>query len=93
GPGIALPAAGHSDAEAVAAAARAGRKLVLFPGRGAAVPQDASASVRALAGCLVDVAARLPEAPELLRLDAEEEAGLLNWDAEKYRQALDGARP
>ncbi len=66
-------------------------KILLFPGEGAAIPSDATPSDLALARCLGDVLARVPEDAELTRLTAEDEAALLDWDAEKYRQALSKA--
>ncbi|MEO1316603.1 MAG: class II aldolase/adducin family protein [Pseudomonadota bacterium] len=68
-------------------------KLLLFPGLGAAIPADATASDLALARCLGDVLARVPDEAELMRLSPEEEAALLDWDAEKYRQSLNRAAP
>ncbi len=76
--GPALPGADH-----------AGRPpAILVPGVGVALRAGATPLQRAMLRCLSDVLARLPEAwePEPIGLDAE--AALLNWDAEKYRQAL-----
>ena len=64
------------------------RKIMLLLGLGAAVPADASPAVLAMARCLGDVLARVPEDAVLQRLTAMEEADLLDWDAEKYRQSL-----
>jgi len=66
-------------------------KILLFPGEGIAIPEDATPSDLALARCLGDVLARVPEGADLLRLSAEDEAALQNWDAEKYRQSLNKA--
>ena len=69
------------------------RKMIVFPGRGVALPADASPAMEALAHCLGDVAVRLDREAEIVRLMPHQEAELMNWDAEKYRQALDnGAR-
>ncbi|MGR3467788.1 MAG: class II aldolase/adducin family protein [Shimia sp.] len=61
---------------------------VLHEGTGIALREDATASQRAMLTCLSDVLRRLPEdwTPEAIGPAAE--ASLLNWDAEKYRQAL-----
>lgn len=67
-------------------------KLLLAPGEGAAVPADASPSVLAMARALGDVVLRIDPATPILRLTEEDEAALLNWDAEKHRQALEAAR-
>ncbi len=55
---------------------------------GAALRSDATSSQRAMLQCLMDVLSRVPEdwTPEAIGMAAEAE--LLNWDAEKYRQAL-----
>ncbi|MEM6548336.1 MAG: class II aldolase/adducin family protein [Pseudomonadota bacterium] len=66
-------------------------KILLFAGEGVAVPAAASPSDLALARCLGDVLARVPAGAELTRLTAQDEAALLDWDAEKYRQSLNRA--
>jgi rhamnose utilization protein RhaD (predicted bifunctional aldolase and dehydrogenase) len=74
------------------AACRAGRPavpLVIGPGVGVLMHDAASASARALARCLADVTCRLSENDPIDSLTAEDEAQLLDWDAEKYRQSLD----
>lgn len=93
GPGVITLDPAETIADGIArAGADLSRKLILAPGRGAAIPADASPSVRALAKALGDVAARIAPGADLKRLTADEEAALLNWDAEKYRQALEAAR-
>lgn len=64
------------------------RKILLLPGLGTAVPKDATSADLALARCLGDVMARIEDGAALNRLTRDQEAELLNWDAEKYRQAL-----
>lgn len=66
---------------------------ILFPGRGVLVRDGVSDGALALLRCLSDVTTRLPEGAPVHYLSASENAGLLNWDAEKYRQALDRAVP
>ena len=90
GPGVLVAGKDESAASAVKRADRApAQKLIVFPGLGVAVPEDASPSMEALARCLGDVAVRLDPAAGLMRLMPHQEAELLNWDAEKYRQSLD----
>lgn len=94
GPGVVL---GRADEPVPAVLARAAatapsRKLVLLEGRGAVIPADASPSVVALARAFGDVLARIDPAAALTRLTAAQEAELLEWDAEKYRQSLEQAR-
>ena len=94
GPGVAIARAGEGPEEASARVAATGpaRKLVLLPGRGAAIPADASPSMVALGKALGDVLLRVDADALIARLTPAEEAELLNWDAEKYRQALEAER-
>ncbi|RVG98169.1 class II aldolase [Sinorhizobium meliloti] len=73
---------------------RAGESLppvLLFPGKGALVLKDISAGALAMARCLSDVTARIPDGASLRYLTDAENAELLGWDAEKYRQQLNRA--
>ncbi|AEH78305.1 class II aldolase [Sinorhizobium meliloti] len=73
---------------------RAGESLppvLLFPGKGALVLKDISAGALAMAHCLSDVTARIPDGASLRYLTDAENAELLGWDAEKYRQQLNRA--
>ncbi len=63
-------------------------RLLIAPGQGVLVPEDASAGTHALARCLADVLRRVPPGAALRYLTDPENAALLDWDAEKYRQAL-----
>ncbi|MEM1365744.1 MAG: class II aldolase/adducin family protein [Pseudomonadota bacterium] len=64
------------------------RPAVLVPDVGVAVRTDAKSAQRAMVQCLADVLSRVQEGWKLEALDQAQEAELLNWDAEKYRQAL-----
>lgn len=64
--------------------------FVLVPGMGAAIRADASPGARALANCLGDVLTRTPSDATLNYLTLDQNAELLDWDAEKYRRRLDG---
>lgn len=75
-------------AEKERAAGRPEPVVILFPGKGVLVREGISDGVLALARCLSDVTARIPEAARPRYLTAAEDHELLNWDAEKYRQAL-----
>ena len=62
--------------------------FLLVPGDGALIRSEASAGARALARCLGDVLARFPPEARPVYLTAQQCAELLDWDAEKYRLAL-----
>ena len=63
--------------------------MLVVAGAGVLMADDASPGAHALARCLADVTARVvPDAP-LRVLTRAEEAELLGWDAEQYRQSLD----
>ncbi len=81
GPGIVTLARGET------ARGHTGPMLVV-PGAGVLLRRDAPDSVAALARCLADVTARLDPGEPLVALSGEDEAALLGWDAEKYRQSL-----
>ena len=83
------PPAGRLAAVAVAQSAS---KLLLVPGHGAFLAADAGASADELALCLALVLERVPADAALRYLTAADEAELLDWDAEKYRQSLAAAR-
>jgi rhamnose utilization protein RhaD (predicted bifunctional aldolase and dehydrogenase) len=62
--------------------------LVLVPYEGLALRVDATPAQRAMAQAILDVLTRLPADWDPEALTAADEAALLDWDAEKYRQAL-----
>jgi rhamnose utilization protein RhaD (predicted bifunctional aldolase and dehydrogenase) len=79
-----------------AMAALAGRPsvpLILVEGAGILMHESATPGAHALARCLADVTARIDPQHRLRFLTPEEEHALVNWDAEKYRQALDRGTP
>jgi rhamnose utilization protein RhaD (predicted bifunctional aldolase and dehydrogenase) len=95
GPAVAAARPGETAAEAAARVAADGAPapaLALVPGRGAALRADASPAVKALARCLGDVLARVEPRAPLRPLPPEAVAALLDWDAEKHRQAMAKAR-
>ena len=63
-------------------------KLHLDPGVGARLAESIGPSADELALCLALVLERVPAEAELHYLTAAEEAELLDWDAEQYRQAI-----
>jgi rhamnose utilization protein RhaD (predicted bifunctional aldolase and dehydrogenase) len=62
--------------------------FLLCPGQGALIREGASAGAQALTRCLGDVLVRLAPRAAVAVLDDAQNAELLDWDAEKYRQAL-----
>lgn len=61
---------------------------VIVSGTGVMIRDGATPSQIAMLRCLSDVLSRLPADWTAEAIGAEAEASLLNWDAEKYRQAL-----
>lgn len=91
GPGVTVLATGETVAAAVARVAAQGLPppmVIIAPGRGVLLPEAATAGTRAMARCLADVLRRVPPGATLQRLSADDVAALMDWDAEKYRQAL-----
>lgn len=76
--GPALPAGDHDGMP----------PAILLPDRGIGVRQGATPAQRAMLRCLSDILARLPQEWQAQPIGPDAEADLLNWDAEKYRQAL-----
>jgi rhamnose utilization protein RhaD (predicted bifunctional aldolase and dehydrogenase) len=65
-----------------------GRPAAIVPGVGVTIRDDATSAQRAMVQCLADLLSRVPDGWELKALAPDREAELLDWDAEKYRQAL-----
>lgn len=61
---------------------------ILQRGDGVLIRDDATPSQKAMLRCLSDVLARVPAEWSVDPIGHDAEAELLNWDAEKYRQAL-----
>ncbi len=64
------------------------RPVILVPGKGVQIRATATATQRAMLRCLSDVLRRVPSGWTLQSIGQAAEAELLDWDAEKYRQAL-----
>ncbi len=62
--------------------------FVIAPKLGVLIRRDASSGAAALLRCLGDVLSRVSPDAELMYLTTEQNLELLDWDAEKYRQAL-----
>jgi rhamnose utilization protein RhaD (predicted bifunctional aldolase and dehydrogenase) len=90
GPGSVVANSGE-DVAGVVERCGAAPTSILFPGIGALMHGDAGASAHALQRCLADVTARIDPAAALNYLTAVETNELINWDAEQYRQKLNGA--
>ncbi|MCK3776360.1 class II aldolase/adducin family protein [Ensifer sesbaniae] len=94
GRGVVVAAPGETALSIEAKRRAAGASLpplLLFPGKGVLVQKEVSAGALAMARCLADVTARIPADAWLRYLTEAENAELLGWDAEKYRQQLNRA--
>jgi len=95
GLGAVVLAPNETPAQAVARQVATGwpkPPFLLVPGAGALIHSGASAGAVALTRCLGEVLLRVPEGVGLTWLTPAQNAELLDWDAEKYRLALDAAR-
>lgn len=64
------------------------RPALFVEGSGVALKTDATPSQRAMLRCISDLMLRLPVGWTIEAIGPDAEAELLDWDAEKYRQAL-----
>lgn len=62
--------------------------VLLVPERGVLLRKDLSVGALAMVDCLAMVVARIPRSSTVRYLTSEQEAQLLDWDAEKYRKSL-----
>ncbi len=62
--------------------------MMALPGLGLVLHHSASKNAHAMARCLADVAARIPEEAPIRVLTAAEEQELMTWEAETYRQSI-----
>jgi rhamnose utilization protein RhaD (predicted bifunctional aldolase and dehydrogenase) len=62
--------------------------LMALPGLGVVLHRSTSKNAEAMARCLADVAARIPEEAPIRVLTSAEEQELMNWEAETYRQSI-----
>jgi rhamnose utilization protein RhaD (predicted bifunctional aldolase and dehydrogenase) len=62
--------------------------MLVLPGLGVVLHRSTPRGVDEMARCLADVTGRISENAELRVLSAAEERELVNWEAEKYRRAL-----
>jgi rhamnose utilization protein RhaD (predicted bifunctional aldolase and dehydrogenase) len=62
--------------------------MMALPGLGVVLHHSASKNAHAMARCLADVAARIPEGAPIRVLTSAEEQELMNWEAETYRQSV-----
>jgi rhamnose utilization protein RhaD (predicted bifunctional aldolase and dehydrogenase) len=62
--------------------------MMALPGLGVVLHRSTSKNAEAMARCLADVAARIPEGAPLRVLTGAEEQELMNWEAETYRQSI-----
>jgi rhamnose utilization protein RhaD (predicted bifunctional aldolase and dehydrogenase) len=62
--------------------------MMALPGLGVVLRRSTSKNAEAMARCLADVAARVPEEAPIRVLIGAEEEELMNWEAEAYRQSV-----
>ena len=62
--------------------------MLALPGLGVVLHRSATKNADAMARCLADVAARIPEDAPTSVLTVAEERELMNWEAETYRQSI-----
>jgi rhamnose utilization protein RhaD (predicted bifunctional aldolase and dehydrogenase) len=62
--------------------------MMVLPGLGVVLRGSISKNAEAMARCLADVAARVPDNAPIRVLTSAEEQELLNWEAEAYRQSV-----
>jgi rhamnose utilization protein RhaD (predicted bifunctional aldolase and dehydrogenase) len=93
GPGIIETEATETAADAARRTGRPQAPMVIIPGAGVLLHGAATPSALALARCLADVTCRLATDDPIDPLSPADEAELLDWDAEKYRQSLDQRAP
>jgi rhamnose utilization protein RhaD (predicted bifunctional aldolase and dehydrogenase) len=62
--------------------------MMALPGLGVVLHRSTSKNAEAMARCLADVAARIPQEAQIRVLTSAEEQELMNWEAETYRQSV-----
>lgn len=62
--------------------------MVALQGLGVVLHRSISKNAEAMARCLADVAARIPEDASIRVLTSAQEQDLMNWEAETYRQSI-----
>jgi rhamnose utilization protein RhaD (predicted bifunctional aldolase and dehydrogenase) len=62
--------------------------MMALPGIGVVLHRSTSKNAEAMARCLADVAARIPDEAPVRVLTGAEEQELINWEAEAYRQTI-----
>lgn len=77
---------------ALASRGKDGPPFVIVAGAGVLIRSDLGRSADEMARCLGLVLARVDQSAPIAFLSADQEAELLGWPAEEYRQALDAAR-
>ena len=62
--------------------------MMTLPGLGVVLHRSTSKNAEAMARCLADVVARIPDEAPIRVLTGAEEQELMNWEAEAYRQSI-----
>jgi rhamnose utilization protein RhaD (predicted bifunctional aldolase and dehydrogenase) len=89
GSGVAVAADRAALSEVIAASeGLRQRPVVLVPGAGVLVPKELNEAREDMVRALAMVVARIPDGATVAYLTSAEEQAIVNWDAEKYRLAL-----
>lgn len=91
GPGIAILEPGELPAEVARRSASVGHApppMLAIPGRGVLLHRDVLRGADELSRALAEVTARIPPGVEVNCLTADQEAALVDWEAETYRLSL-----
>jgi rhamnose utilization protein RhaD (predicted bifunctional aldolase and dehydrogenase) len=62
--------------------------MMTLPGLGVVLHRSTSKNAEAMARCLADIVARIPDDAPIRVLTGAEEEELMNWEAEAYRQSI-----
>jgi rhamnose utilization protein RhaD (predicted bifunctional aldolase and dehydrogenase) len=87
GPGV-VEATAVGDRLAVQSDRERPAPMLVLPDIGVVLHRSAPSSADAMARCLADVVARIPEDALVSTLTAAQEQELVHWEAETYRQSL-----
>jgi rhamnose utilization protein RhaD (predicted bifunctional aldolase and dehydrogenase) len=89
GPAIHVLEASDATGDALSLLDSEAVPVIAIPGKGLLVRRSLTSGQREMVDCLARVLPRIPAGAEINYLTREDEAQLLNWQAEAYRKAMD----